>query len=114
MCPQSCFFEKDARVLLCILKSLEPDAVREFDIHDKNLSLQKLLDAGQEKMGVPKLFEAKENISEWAWSLYLSAYLVYLPRRYSYLRSAFDKAIELLERIDAAHQVLIVFAVVFV
>lgn len=31
-------------------------------------------------------------------------YMVYLPRRYNYLRGAYDKAISLLERLDAAHQ----------
>ncbi len=41
---------------------------------------------------------------EWAWSLYISMFMVYLPRKYNYLRGAFDKAISLLERLDAAHQ----------
>lgn len=71
----------NAQVLLCILKSLEPDAVPEFDVNDTKLALGDLLTAAETKMGILKLFEAADHISEWTWSLYLSAFLVYLPRK---------------------------------
>lgn len=115
----------NAQVLLAIMKSLEPEAVREFNLGDANVDLQALLDVAETRMGIPKLFEARDHISEWSWSLYLSAYLTYLPRKvrkadfavlffffltthihkqFSHLRAAYDSAIAMLERVESAHQ----------